>query len=199
MAFSIVLSDNKRIFLYPLPIRETCILAKAEAVVAVFTDGFKFHNDIIDKEGVPTGCLPQSANVRFAWSSETNKLSRAYLSGSSNASDRFLVIEGNEYLKDINGNPLNVSGLKPNEQIFADKGNWTYQADVQANTQTKIVLTAKYNEKNQFFFGKARTNDEGEAVLADTENKYHKVRMIYNFQNPPMHLSLHAWRHRSTP
>ena len=140
------------------------------------------EDDIIDKEGVPTGCLPQSANVRFAWSSETNKLSRAYLSGSSNASDRFLVIEGNEYLKDINGNPLNVSGLKPNEQIFADKGNWTYQADVQANTQTKIVLTAKYNEKNQFFFGKARTNDEGEAVLADTENKYHKVRMIYNFK-----------------
>ena len=139
-------------------------------------------DEIIEKTGVATGCLPDSANVRFAWDSKTNELSRAYISGSAYARDRFLVLTGNEYLKAIGGGSLNISGLNKNEAIFGDKGNWVYQLDVQANRQTEIKLTAQYNDKVQTFFGDARAAADNVSVLAATNEDYHNVRMIYNFK-----------------
>ena len=133
-------------------------------------------DEIIEKDGVATGCLPDSANVRFAWDSKTNELSRAYISGSAYAKDRFLVLEGNEHLKAVDGSALNVSGLNPNEAIFADRQNWIYQLDVQANPYTDISLTAKFNDKVQTFFGTAK------GVMQATNENYHKVRMIYDFK-----------------
>ena len=133
-------------------------------------------DEIIEKAAVPTGCLPEDANVRFGWDSKTNELSRAYISGSATASDRFLVLEGNEHLKAVDGSALNVSGLNPNEAIFADRQNWIYQLDVQANPYTDISLTAKFNDKVQTFFGTAK------GVMQATNENYHKVRMIYDFK-----------------
>ena len=133
-------------------------------------------DDLIDNKDVATGCIPASANVRFAWDSQTNELSRAYISGSAAASDRFLVLEGNEHLKAVDGSALNVSGLNPNEAIFADRQNWIYQLDVQANPYTDISLTAKFNDKVQTFFGTAK------GVMQATNENYHKVRMIYDFK-----------------
>ena len=147
-------------------------------------------DEIIEKTGVHTGCLPANANVRFGWDSKTNELSRAYISGSATAADRFLVLTGNEYLLDINGQTFNVTGLYKNEAIFGDQGNWVYQLDVQANTQTAIKLTAKFNDRVQTFFGDARAAADGEEVMAATTPEYHKVRMIYNFKTN--HL-LAAW------
>ena len=147
-------------------------------------------DEIIEKAGVPTGCLPDDANVRFGWDSKTNELSRAYISGSADAADRFLVLTGNDYLRDINGNKLKVDGLHDNEAIFGDQGNWVYQLDVQANTQTAIKLTAEFNDRVQTFFGDARAAADGEEVMAATTPEYHKVRMIYNFKTN--HL-LAAW------
>ena len=147
-------------------------------------------DEIIEKALVPTGCLPANANVRFGWDSKTNELTRAYISGSSNAADRFLVLTGNDYLLDINGNKLKVDGLYDNEAIFGDQGNWVYQLDVQANTQTAIKLTAEFNDRVQTFFGDARAAADGEEVMAATTPEYHKVRMIYNFKTN--HL-LAAW------
>ena len=147
-------------------------------------------DEIIEKTGVHTGCLPANANVRFGWDSKTNELSRAYISGSAKAVDRFLVLTGNDYLLDINGQTFNVTGLDKNEAIFGDQGNWVYQLDVQANTQTAIKLTAKFNDRVQTFFGDARAAADGEEVMAATTPEYHKVRMIYNFKTN--HL-LAAW------
>ena len=133
-------------------------------------------DEIIEKVGIATGCLPDSVNVRFAWDSQTNELSRAYISGSAYAKDRFLVLTGNKYLKDIEGGALNISGLEANEALFADKQNWIYQLDVQANSDTEITLTARYNGKVQTFFGTQK------GVMQATNDDYHKVRMIYDFK-----------------
>lgn len=140
-------------------------------------------SDSLDADDiVTTGNLPANANVRFGWNSKTNELTRAYIAGSSNASDRFLVLEGNDDLKDINGNALHVSGLNPNEAIFSDKQNWIYQLDVQANNNTEITLTAKYNGKVQTFFGTSKSGFGGEPIMQATNEDYHKVRMIYDFK-----------------
>lgn len=144
-------------------------------------------DEIIEKADVPTGCLPENANVRFGWDSKTNELSRAYISGSATAADRFLVLTGNEYLLDIEGNAFpngtgDRTGLKANEEIFDDMGNWLYQLDVQANTQTAIKLTAQFNDRVQTFFGDARAAADGEELIDATTPEYHKVRMIYNFK-----------------
>ena len=152
-------------------------------------------DEIIEKADVHTGCLPENANVRFGWDSKTNELSRAYISGSSTASDRFLVLTGNEYLLDIDGTTIPTgtgdrAGLLANEDIFDDMGNWVYQLDVQANKQTAIKLTANFNNKVQTFFGDARAAEGVALVMDATSDEYYKVRMVYNFKTN--HL-LAAW------
>ena len=145
-------------------------------------------SDSLDADDiVTTGNLPANANVRFGWNSKTNELSRAYIAGSSNASDRFLVLTGNENLLDIAGKPIPVgtgdrAGLEEHELIFSDKQNWIYQLDVQANNNTVITLTAKYNNKVQTFIGTSKSGLGGEPIMQATNEDYHKVRMIYDFK-----------------
>lgn len=126
------------------------------------------------------GNLPAQANVRFTWNSSTNHLERAYISGSTNVSDRFLVLEGNADLKDANGNSLNVSGLDAaNQAIFKDMTDWRYQVDVKVNDNTKIKLTAKYNDQIQYFKG---SKDETIGIITGAENRLYKIRLIYDFK-----------------
>ena len=140
-------------------------------------------DELIDNHSIATGCIPQSANVRYSWDSKTNEVSRAYIAGSGLASHRFLVLTGNKYLKDIDGTALNVSGLKANEALFTDKQNWIYQLDVQANSNTDITLTAQYNNRIQTFFGTSKSIGGSDPIMQATNDDYHKVRMIYDFKN----------------
>ena len=151
------------------------------------------NDDIIRPNQSSVGCLPENANVRFGWDSETNQLSRAYISGAGLVQDRFLVLMGNEYLKDAKGQALIAGtngspryGLKANEEIFDDMGNWIYQVDVQACNQTTIKLSALYNGQEQLF--KGARNDI--SLLNSTEPTYYKVRMIYDFKTNHM---ISAW------
>ena len=131
-------------------------------------------SDTLDGDAIATqGKLPAEANVRFTWNSETNHLERAYLAGSGNASDRFLVLEGDETLKDVNGKPL-----KGNEAIFKDLEDWQYQVDVKADNNTKVKLTAKYNNQVQYFKGSAT---EKVQILVGGTRAY-KIRLIYDFK-----------------
>lgn len=125
------------------------------------------------------GNLPAQANVRFTWNSSTNHLERAYISGATNASDRFLVLEGDENLKDADGNALAVSGLDPHQAIFKDMTDWRYQVDVKVNDNTKIKLTAKYNNQIQHFKG---SKDTTVGLIAGAENRLYKIRLIYDFK-----------------
>lgn len=131
------------------------------------------------------GNLPDNANVnvRYTWNSSTNALKRAYINGSSDVKDRYLVLIGNEYLKDASGNPFPAgtgdrTGLNANETTFADMGNWIYQVDIKASKKTLVKLIANYNGKIQYFKGAADATD---SIITGAENEY-KFRLIYDFK-----------------
>ena len=126
-----------------------------------------------------TGSLPANANVRFTWNSSTNHLERGYIAGSGNAADRFLVLEGDENLKDANGANFNVDGLNPHQAIFKDMSDWQYQVDVKANDNTKVKLTATYNGATQHFKG---NESETVALIEGAKEKAYKIRLIYDFK-----------------
>lgn len=151
------------------------------------TDG----DNIINKKGVSPGCLPADANVRFGWDSKTNQLRRAYIAGSGHKKDRFLVLEGNESLRDVNDNRFTGKtfagqdrfNLTDDEVVFDDMGNWIYQIDVKANKDTKIDLTALYNGKVQYFKGGSEDKDDIPLIVTTNDNeKYYKIRIIYDFK-----------------
>lgn len=137
-------------------------------------------DDIVTNEN---GNLPADANVRYTWNSSTNALKRAYINGSGTIADRYLVLIGNEYLKDADGNAFPVgtgdrTGLNANETTFADMGNWLYQVDIKASEETFVKLTANYNGKIQYFKGAA---DATVPIITGAENEY-KFRLIYDFK-----------------
>ena len=128
--------------------------------------------------------LPQPANVRFGWSSHTNRLTRAYISGSSNVSDRFLVLRGDSKMKDKDGNELisgaaKVAGLNDYEMNFADLGNWIYRADIKAEPGAQVRLTADYNGKTQYFIGTAETP---ETIIGGSTGEPQPMRVTYDFK-----------------
>lgn len=143
-------------------------------------------SDTLAKDDIVTdenGNLPADANVRYTWNSSTNALKRAYINGSGTIADRYLVLIGNEYLKDTTGNTFpegtgDRTGLYANETTFADMGNWLYQVDIKASKNTLVKLTANYNGKIQYFKGAA---DATVPIITGAENEY-KFRLIYDFK-----------------
>ena len=129
-------------------------------------------------------------NVRFMWDHRTNKVSRAYISGSAYAYDRFLVLEGDAKLFDKDGNALTsagggkISGLNDYEMNFSDDQNWIYEATVKAQPTARIKLTAKYNNKIQYFYGAegARTDENTELLLGGSDENTYKIRVVYDFK-----------------
>lgn len=135
-------------------------------------------SDTLDADDiVTTGNLPANANVRFGWNSKTNKLTRAYIAGSSTASDRYLVLTGDNKLTDLKGEQFKISGLDENEAIFADMGNWIYQLDAKAGRGASIQLTARYNKTDQTFF-----NTSAVALAEEGNETTYPVRFIYDFK-----------------
>lgn len=143
-------------------------------------------SDTLAKDDIVTdenGNLPADANVRYTWNSSTNALARAYINGSGTIADRYLVLIGNESLKDTTGNTFpegtgDRTGLNANETTFADMGNWLYQVDIKASKNTLVKLTANYNGKIQYFKGAA---DATVPIITGAENEY-KFRLIYDFK-----------------
>ena len=152
---------------------------------------------LVESERMVIGeTLPASANVRFSWNEKTNFQHRAYLAGSTNVADRFLVLEGKaDQLFDSIGEALqkgangsNRFGLNANEEIFNDISNWVYYADVQMIPNADLKVTAQYTNgtepKVQYFVGQAG-NNYNNTVLAGTgttgEQKY-LIRLLYDFK-----------------
>ena len=125
-----------------------------------------------------------NASIRFMWDQATNKISRAYISGSTNISDRFLVLEGDAKMYDENGNPLNITGLNANEINLVDDQNFVYEREIQVNTKARAKLTAKYNTNIQYFKGSEGAFAEGttiELLGGDADGK-HTMRIVYDFK-----------------
>ena len=131
-----------------------------------------------------------SANIRFMWDQATNKISRAYISGSSNISDRFLVLEGDARMYDENGNVLTtagggkISGLNDYEMNLVDDQNFVYERTIQVNTTARAKLTAKYNNNVQYFKGSAGAFADGTTVelLGGSAAGKYTMRIVYDFK-----------------
>ena len=127
-----------------------------------------------------------NANIRYMWNQSDNKLSRAYISGSGNISDRFLVLEGDAKMYDENGNALTtagggkISGLNDNEMNLIDDENFVYERTIQVNTTARAKLTAKYNNNVQYFIGGASETVELLGGAA-SDTKY-TMRIVYDFK-----------------
>ena len=134
--------------------------------------------------------LPAKANVRFSWNEESNFLHRAYLAGSGEIGNRFLVVEGEDSkILNADGQPLVAaeynkenprSNLLKNEEIFNDISNWVYYADVQLVPNAGLKVTAKYNEKVQYFVGQA--DQYNNTILAGTGSQKYLIRLLYDFK-----------------
>ena len=155
---------------------------KDQSVQYVVANDYSYCvSDTLTTDAIVTnvnGILPANANVRYTWNSSTNTLSRAYLAGSGIISDRYLVLIGDDNLKDLEGNTFDIDDLNPNEANFKDMGNWQYQLDVKANQNTQVKLTADYNGKTQYFIGNA---DSTKQLIKGTDTPY-ALRLIYDFK-----------------
>ena len=139
--------------------------------------------ELADNEKMVTGeTVPAMANIRFSWNEATNVLHRAYISGATYVSERFLVLEGDEKLKNDEGYTFTddnqIEGLNEHETSFADLQNWIYQVDVYASKYTKVKLSAKYNNKVQYFVGA----QEAVNLINSSSEKDYKIRIIYDFK-----------------
>lgn len=128
--------------------------------------------------------IEAKGNVRYMWDHRTNKVSRAYISGSSVVSDRFLVLEGNTMIMAEDGTPLAIAGLNANEKNFADDQNWIYEATIKAKPTARVKLTAKFNNQVQYFKGSEGAFAEGTTVqlIGGTGDDAYKIRVIYDFK-----------------
>ena len=126
------------------------------------------------------GNLPADANVRYTWNSSTNALKRAYINGSGKVQDRYLILEGDANLKNLEGQAFNISGLNPNEANFKDMGNWLYQLEVKANSNAKVKLTANYNGTKQYFKGGEGAEEKVSLITGGTND--YKLRLVYDFK-----------------
>ena len=126
------------------------------------------------------GKIPHNANVRYTWNSSTNAMSRAYINGSGDVKDRYLILEGDANIKDIEGNTFKITGLNDNEANFKDMGNWLYQLEVKANSNAKVKLTANYNGTKQYFKGGEGTEEKVSLITGATKD--YKLRLVYDFK-----------------
>lgn len=140
--------------------------------------------------------IEREANVRFTWNHTNNEIHRAYISGSSYIYDRFLVLEGDDKLFDADGHPLTgtyqVAGLNEYEMNFTDDQNWVYETTVQAKPNERVKLTAKFNDKIQYFYGAEgeRTEATTYQLIGGTGSTMYKMRVVYDFKTNRL---LAAW------
>ena len=138
-----------------------------------------------DENTNEAGKLHYSSNVRFMWNRYTNTLSRAYISGSTKASDRYLVLScSDNKIKDKDGNAFNISGLNPNEALFADDGNWVYELDAKVYPGAQIKLTSDVilesgERRTQYFKG---TSSSYVTLMSGSVTEYQSVRIVYDFK-----------------
>ncbi len=138
-----------------------------------------------DITGFTNELCPANANIRYAWNSQTNALSRAYIDGAGESETEFLVLHGNT----ASGAAhiyTTTDGDAQSAITFADKGNWVYQIDIYANPNALVKLTAKYNTNTQYLKGAESTtfSDDDYTIIggsADSDTKY-RLRVVYDFK-----------------
>ena len=135
-----------------------------------------------------------SANIRFMWNRSTNKISRAYVSSSTNTAKKFLVLKGENTFWNSDGSDLSGSGESHanKEAIFQDNENWIYEREIKVTTRTKFKLFACYaqdspSEANaQYFRGNyaegAWTEGNYVILINGDGTGTCNARLIYDFK-----------------
>ena len=127
------------------------------------------------------GDLPTNgANVRFGWDWDTNELHRAYIAGSTNETENtFLRLDNAIEL--LNSNKNSVTWLK-----FEDLQNWIYQVEVIATKDTRLNLTALYNNHTQYFKGGPVTDGQDKRIgllsIDASDEITFNIRLTYDFK-----------------
>lgn len=126
------------------------------------------------------GDLKRSANVRFMWDEETNKVARAYIDGAQGAgSDNFLkMLSSDGMIKNADGSDLSDGAV-----YFTDNQNWIYEANVKAQPNAQIKLISNWGTGGstitQYFKG---TADATEALIGGSGSTWYNIRLLYDFK-----------------
>ena len=137
-----------------------------------------------------------SANIRFMYDERTNKISRAYMSSSTNTDRKFLVLKSNTEFWNSDGSVLNGSGesaVEGNyEAIFKDNEDWIYEREIKLTPGQKFKLYASYAQEtaqengSQHFCGNYAENNWGDpknyVELVGGSGAPCNVRIIYDFK-----------------
>ena len=135
-----------------------------------------------------------AANIRFMWNRKTNKISRAYVAGSTYTGRQFLILKANKEIKNSSGGSLSNAGDNHNahQAIFSDTQNWIYERTIQVQPGTRVKLYACYPEANvanaQYFRGTYDNNnatwddDNSVQILGGTGASWNTIRIIYDFK-----------------
>ncbi len=135
-----------------------------------------------------------SANIRFMWNRSTNKISRAYVSSSTNTAKKFLILKGQDTFWNSDGSNLSGSGESHanKEAIFQDNENWIYEREIKVTTGTKFKLFACYAQDSpsdanaQYFRGNyaegAWTEGNYVILINGDGSGTCNARLIYDFK-----------------
>ena len=116
--------------------------------------------------GEPT--LPAAASVRFSWDIMTNRLTRAYIGETKQATNEYLVVH----------NELQPGLFK----YFQDNTDWMYSVDISSLREDKAVVRAKYNNQDQFIWGTSLNS--GQSFIGGTnDGRTYPLRLIYDFKD----------------
>ncbi len=133
---------------------------------------------------------PYSANIRFMYDESNNRIKRAYVAAATNVTKRFLVLQGDDKLKDKDGNAIaETTNLEANAVLFQDDQNWIYETTVKAIPGARIRIYANYlvgltEQATQFFCGASGDWDDAHTVelLGGSGSTPMLVRVIYDFK-----------------
>ena len=135
----------------------------------------------IDKFIEEGGDLKRSANVRFMWDKRSNTISRAYIDGAQNVgSDNFLYMLNMDTPNKIRWD--GGSALTSNKVTFTDKGNWMYEANIEAQPTAQIRLLSNWGTSpiiTQYFRGSSSTE---ETLVGGSGDNWYDIRVIYDFK-----------------
>lgn len=134
-----------------------------------------------------------SANIRFMWNRNTNKISRAYLSSATNVTKKFLILQGDNKMKDAEGKEIAATEHVPADAtLLDDKQNWIYETTIKVQPGARVKLYACYatpaGENDiataQYFRGTNAAFSESSTVqiLGGTGETWNTMRVIYDFK-----------------
>lgn len=170
----------------PINIRFTVATDYSDAICDTVFEG---DADGKWKDYIHSESLQRTANVRFTYDQNRNKIWRAYTEGPENNDYMVLRSNGTDvFAVDGEGDKGDASAAVK----FTDLNNWVYQADVFANVNTYIKLTADIAGVRQYLRGNTSDSDfdedDAEMLIGGSGSglSAQHMRITYDFKTDRM-------------